>query len=213
MMRHRGGCDEQGRSARALAVLARRPTSLLLTLAAAVVALALSGGCVRRESALDFVSFRDPHFPETYRVAFDVCVYRTEPAGDYQIAARSSRMPAGGGGPVVQMLHIHVFWKPRPGRTFDDPTGVDAALRYVVSSDAGTSVYRGTGFVYPRRERFGGRLVAEVESGRLLLDSRRGEPPEVLGDARVSGRLYPLESDAQTIGLIREVDRAAGPGQ
>lgn len=192
-------------------MLARRRIPCFVAVAAAAVALTLSGGCMRRESALNFVSFRDPHFPESYRVVFDVCVYRLEPAGDYQIAARSSRSPASGGGPIVQMLHIHVFWKPRPGRTFDDPTAVDAALRYVVSSEAGTSIYRGTGFVYPRRERFGGGLVAEVESGRLLLEARHGEPPEVLGDARLSGRLYPLESDAQTIGLIREVDRAMRP--
>jgi hypothetical protein len=127
--------------------------------------------------------------------------------GDYQIAARAARAPgAAAGSPIVQLLHVHIFWKPWPGKTHDDASGVDATLRYVVASDEGASVFSGTGFVYPRRD-WRRQLVAELESGRLQLVARIGTPPEVLGDARIRGRLNPIEDPGQTVEMLRELER------
>lgn len=173
------------------------------------VVLALGSGCAARESVLEITSLRDPYFPERFRVAFDQCAYRIDRGGDYQILARAARAADdAGGGPIVQLLHVHVFWKPWPGKTPDHASGVDATLCYVVASDEGASVFTGTGFVYPRRD-WQKSLIAEIEGGRLQLAARIGNPPQVLGDARVVGRLQPVDDVGQTVALQRELERRA----
>ncbi|MFQ5805635.1 MAG: hypothetical protein ACE5I3_04205 [Phycisphaerae bacterium] len=169
-------------------------------------------GCTRPSAALELTSYKDPYFPETYEVALADCAYYVGPGGDYHVVGRASHTPEDGtGGTITQLLHVHLFWKPRPGKTFDNPTTVDAIIRYAIVTDSGVAVYSGTGFVYPKRRRVSDELIAEIEIARLRLDSEAGDAPELLGAARLTGKLVAQNNASLAVDLRRQLDLHAGP--
>ena len=185
-----------------------------LGLLALALSLVLMPGCMQPTSALQLTSYKDPYFPETYSVAFTECAYSVDAGGDYHIVGRATRIPADGSeATVTQLLHIHLFWNPEPGKTFDHPSSVDATIRYAIVTERGTSVHCGTGFVFLERQRMSDRVVARVEAARLRPASQHGEPTEVLGDARVTGTLVAERDACLAIDLRRELDLHSGPDE
>jgi hypothetical protein len=173
--------------------------------------LLLAGGCARTPlgSDLRLVSYKDPLFPETYRVSFTDCTYRQCPRGDYQIVARSTHGLKGAAGPVTQYVCLDVYWKPHPGKTFSNRTGTDATLRYVIVSDTGVSAYTGSGFVFPSQRKFPAALIAQLETGRLRPGAQTGHPPEILGEARITGDLVAKNDPHRAVDLLREMELLA----
>lgn len=172
-----------------------------------VVLAAIAAGCNPTVSRLSLVSYQDPYFPEHYSLRPVQCAYYVDRGGDQHILARAeSPMSAG---TVDQLLHVHVFWRPRPGKTRDDPSTVDAVLRYALVTNEGAALYCGTGFVYPRRNRLDGSLDVLIESARLRLEHVRGQASDVLGETRVSGSLRALPDPAAAVDLLRTFEIAA----
>lgn len=178
-------------------------TSLLL--------LALCCGCSSGASRLELVSYKDPYFPERYTLVLDECAYDVDAGGDYHIVGRSSDQPDPDAGPVEQLLHVHLFWRPRPGKTHDNPTSVDAVIRYVIATHDGLAVYSGTGFIYPKRDRVSDTIRAAVENARLRLVEQRGQPPDLLGEARLTGTLAARDDANAAVNLMRTLDLLTAP--
>lgn len=168
------------------------------------VALAMGVGCARTHRTLDVTSYRDPYFPETLSIEFTERGFARTADGDTHIVARESS--PGGAGVVEQLLHMHVFWKPRPGRTFADSSSVDATIRYVIATDQGRSVYAGTGFVYKKFSRDEQRLEANVEASELRLVRTAGDPPTSMGPIALRGKLTLERARALVTDVRREVD-------
>jgi hypothetical protein len=166
--------------------------------------------CARPTASLQLTSYKDPYFPETYDVKLADCAYYVGPGGDYHIAGRASHTPDDGGGAITQLLHVHMFWKPWPGKTFDNPTTVDATIRYAIVTERGAAVYSGTGFVYPKKRRFSDDVIAKVEVARLSLESESGDPPELLGSARLAGKLMAKDDASLALDIRRQLDLRAG---
>lgn len=190
--------------------LRRRHVGLTVSVLAGVLAGPL--GCARPTSEIEFVSYKDPYFPEPYRVVFVECTYRVDADGDLHIAGRadfdSDQRDAGA---ITQYFHAHVFWQPRPGRTFANSTTTDATIRHVIVTADGMAAYAGTGFIYPRRRR-GGLLTAKIETANLRLEAQTGDAPELLGDARLRGTLRARRDDHATLDLVRRLEFHAAGG-
>jgi hypothetical protein len=170
-----------------------------------IVCAIAGGGCQAPKSQVEFVSFKDPYFPEPYHVTFEGCTYRVDASGEQDIVGRIVSMRAGTeGGPITQLMHVHLFWQPIPGRTSAEPSTTDATIRYAIITPTGTAVYSGTGFVYPKRG-WGRTLSAAVEAANLRLESQTGTPTEVLGDARVHGTLVAREDAYTAVDVMREL--------
>ena len=169
-------------------------------------ALLLAGLCgCSAPSRLALTSYQDPHAPERYEVVFDRCAMVRSANGDIHVAADRLTPPGlDNAEPVRQMLWAHVFWRPRAGRTTDDPTAVDAVIRYVVASPSGAAAYSGTGFIYLDK-RWGGVTRARVESGRLRLVRQEGEMADVLGEVELVGVLHAPADAALAAELRRDV--------
>jgi hypothetical protein len=156
--------------------------------------------------AIELVSYKDPYFPEHVSANFPTIVYRRDAGGDLHVVAQRTT-PSGGeaGSELTELLYVHVFWMPRPGKTHSDSSASNAVLRYVVRSEPGAVVYIGTGFVYPTLRR-NGELVARVESAELRLESRAGSPSDFLGDLRLTGELAARDAPGEALALIREMN-------
>jgi hypothetical protein len=156
-------------------------------------------------------SYKDPYFPEDFEVRFEQCAFLRDGTRDYHVVARSTRVPQGAEiGPVTQILHVHVFWKPRPGKTFDDPSTHTATLRYAIVTSGGVALYEGAGFVFPQRRWIDGALVAQIEQARLSPRLRIGEAPELLGESHLAGTLEAAANAPLTVDLRRELELHAG---
>lgn len=182
----------------------RRETFVRALVALSACAFVLAG-CRQPSVGLELVSYKDPYSPETYVLALDECAYYVDPGGDYHLLGRASE-DDGDGDSADHLLHVHLFWKPRPGKTFDNETSIDATIRYAIVTSNGASVYAGTGFVYPKKRRMGDQITAEIEVARLRLVSQTGDVPEILGDSRVSGTLAAENNAGLAIDLLREID-------
>jgi hypothetical protein len=190
------------------------PCRPALLCAAATVLPVLLLGCASSTGTLELTSYKDPYLPETYQVAFNESAYYTGPGGDYHIVGRATHVPEDNpDGKISQLLHVHLFWKPWPGKTFDDPSTVDATIRYAILTEQGAAVYCGTGFVFPKKRRMSDKLLVKIENARLRLERQDGDAPDLLGSARAAGELVADSNAALAIDLRRELDLRAAPDE
>jgi hypothetical protein len=161
-------------------------------------------GCA--PARLEFTSYKDAYFPEKVQLPLQTCAFRTQPSGDIDIAGRGVTKNAEG--ETTQYLSVHIFWRPKPGKTYADSTTTDALLRYVVVTPNGTLTYAGTGFVFPKKT-FGNGLAVDVESSRLRLESQTGTVNDALGDICLAGKITPSKNATVAVDLAREIELAA----
>lgn len=170
------------------------------------------GGCGRPRADVTLVSYGDHSAPQTYQLTLDQCVYHADAGGNLHLVARgrSSHNP---GDAATHYLHVRMFWKPHPGRTPADSSGINATLRYMVATADGAAEHAGTGFVYPKKPR-SRKLQARIESATLRLEWLSGTLPELPGDARLTGRLRARENAHAAVELLREMElRLPAPPQ
>jgi len=170
-----------------------------------VLGAGLVSGCA--SSVIELTSYKDPYFPEHYQARLDECAYYLDPDGDIHAVGRSQHNDEHG--TLTQLVHVHIFWKPWPGKTPADQTATDAVIRYILARPSGRAVYEGTGFAFPRKQR-GGELQIAIESAALRPLSQSGELPDVLGTARLVGLLRAVDRPGTAAHLIREMDRLSG---
>lgn len=166
-------------------------------------------GCGVPASRVELVSYSDPQAPQSYHVDFETCGYRIAGGDDLHIAGRTHPVPQSTGDDAVsEYLHVHLYWKPNPGKTFANSSTTNATLRYVVATADGAAVYAGTGFAYPKQRR-DGRLQVNIESARLHLESSRGDVPDFLGNAKLTGTLVAADDAHTTAQIVREIELLA----
>ncbi len=186
-----------------------RPGSGALALAAAVMAAALAG--CGGSADIQITSYKDPYFPEPLRVLFTNGSYWR--AADQDIHAISERETIDEMTDEVirQYLYVVLYWRPNPGRSFDDPTQANALYHYVVAGEKGVATYVGTGFAYPDG-RPGQTLDIALESATLRLESSTGEIPEVLGEMTLTGTMRATADPAAAAARIRALERITHRG-
>ncbi|MBI5864518.1 MAG: hypothetical protein HZB38_08425 [Planctomycetes bacterium] len=182
-----------------------RPGVRLIVGAAAILFAAALPGCKSAER-LDAVSFVDPYFPEPISLAIDRCAYRKDRSNDIHIAGEGmAELPNGA---VAQWIDLHLYWRPKPGKTHDDPTTADAVIRLLVDAPDGPQLYAGSAFVYMDKPLFGGgKLLAKIESARLRPVRESDGGAGRLGDATLQGKLTVRDDPAAALEINREFER------
>jgi hypothetical protein len=169
------------------------------------VGLLVLTGCA--SSRLSVTSYQDPYFPETYHAAVRDAVYDVGPTGDIHAVGKAESQTDAGR--TTQYLHVHIFWKPHPGKTWAESSTTDAVLRYVLVTDKGSATYTGTGFAFPKKARWGDDYDITVESARLRLESKTGDMPDVLGPAQLTGRLHVRHDEPAAAHQVRDAQLAS----
>ena len=108
-------------------------------------------------------------------------IYLTDLSDD-ELTAILQAGPSGASG---QLLHIHMFVLPKPGRTPIDDTAVTASVRYVVFSGSEHGVYAGAGFLLPAGEPGGKRFSGTMDDATLRLDRATDGFRDLLGPSRL----------------------------
>lgn len=214
------GIARSGYAARAYPA-ARRPGSLfneftprcfalLLLMPLTACSSSMNDLSLKPRPQVELVSYRDPYFPHRAQFDFDERCYRYDSGGDLHVAARRSTPAVSvDSGPVEELLHIHLFWKPIPGRTNTDPHSNNAVIRYLIHTPQGWALYGGTGFVFPS-QRWDGKLDVQLETSGLKLVRESGTAPESLGVSRLTLQMSVAESPAAALALARDIDILTG---
>lgn len=164
--------------------------------------------CGSEGGRISIVSFADPYFPETTQNEMHRACYYADPSGDIHLACDTAGT-AKSNDQAAAFLRVHIYWRPKPGKTHDDSTSADATIRYLVLTPQGARLYTGSAFVFPQIQRSSGLLTARIESARLRPATKEGQPPESLGEAKLTGVLTARPDRSGTIDLAGEMDRAA----
>lgn len=138
--------------------------------------------------------------------------YHADPSGDIHLACQTGGAAQASDQPAA-FLRVHIYWRPKPGKTHDDPSSADATIRYLVLTPQGARLYSGSAFVFPQIHRSSGLLTARIESARLRPVTTEGQAPDSLGEAKLSGVLTARPDRSGTIELAGEMNRAAPQAQ
>ncbi|MEM0983996.1 MAG: hypothetical protein AAGI17_08610 [Planctomycetota bacterium] len=108
-----------------------------------------------------------------------------------------------------QILHVHMFLRPKPGSTPIEESAISVTVRYIVLVDGRAGVYSGGGFMLPAGEPNGGRFGGSIPEATLRLAGKTEGFDDLIehGILKFRGRARRNDEVAEIIG--RAMDRLA----
>ncbi|RNC80743.1 MAG: hypothetical protein ED559_02740 [Phycisphaera sp.] len=168
----------------------RRPRSPLIALLP-ILALAMSAaqGCgtyarVSLESPLSGATLR-PNLTTTtysYRDENTVDIYLTDLTPEELAIPFDDRAQ---GWPTGQLVHIHMFIRPSPGKTPIEPQASNATIRHLILAPGATGLYGGGGFLLPSGGADSGKFGGKITAGTLRLQASSPNFNDALGPTEI----------------------------
>ncbi|MEO1717469.1 MAG: hypothetical protein AAFR76_10190, partial [Planctomycetota bacterium] len=85
---------------------------------------------------------------------------------------------------VGQIVHIHMFIRPNPGRTPIEPDALNASIRHaILAPNNATGIYAGGGFLLPKSRAASGTFKGTIAKGTLRLEAATPNFTDALGPA------------------------------
>ena len=184
--------------------MTRRPIRTLPIVAALLGLAALLPGCsthasVRMRSQTNGAVL-SPGFSTTAYTFSDentVDLYLTDiPADAFQTPPDpSADHPAG------QILHIHMFIRPSPGKTPIEPQAANCSIRHLILADGAIGVYGGGGFLLPSSSAKSGTFSGTISEGTLRLQAATPNFNDALGPSNLRAN-FRIHEDRDLANLI-----------
>ena len=96
---------------------------------------------------------------------------------------------------VGQIVHIHMFIRPNPGRTPIERDALNATIRHaILAPDGATGIYAGGGFLLPKTSARSGTFKGTIAKGSLRLEAATPNFTDALGPANLRATLDIPES-------------------
>lgn len=209
-------------------------------LAIVLCACILSSACRKTETCFEVIAFADEDNPERISENFEPGSFAMDARGQWDIVFAISPTQAypsdmgsietapetsDGDSPDAaadvpehgeedlwwsQTIHIHLFWKPRPGRTYAESSQTNATIVYCIMTNYGIVKYEGAGFVYFKHSRDGKKITGKIESSTLYPSHFVGEPADVFGRCRLDGTFTALEDRRAVVEVQRKLRKRLG---
>ena len=204
-----------------------------VTCFACLVAAAMLTGCQETQTRFELISFRDPNRPEVLtETDFQPGAFSINARRNYDIVLESRPQivpvaPAAAdtesadldepeasqlGIRMTQLIHIEIFWNPRPGTTFAESSQTNANITYCVTVGSEAVSYEGAGFVYIEMSRDGTRIEGWIESATLAPARPRARRIDPLGQCRLTGCFTAVESRRRVIEVQKRLRRLLDTG-
>jgi len=85
------------------------------------------------------------------------------------------------GWPTGQMMHIHMFIRPSPGKTPIEPQSSNCTIRHMILAPGATGLYGGGGFLLPSSSATSGTFGGSISAGTLRLQAASDNFNDALG--------------------------------
>ncbi len=128
----------------------------------------------------------NPRFPTRAYTSTDedtADIYLTDLSADDLTALFED--PAGSG-VSGQIIHMHMFVRPKPGRTPIASTAISATVRYVIIAEGRVGLYSGAGFLFPSGKPGDNVLGGSISKADLRLERATPGFVDRLGPAHLS---------------------------
>jgi len=155
---------------------------------------------------LSLTSLKDPSAPTRYHQSIARGSYRRRPGRRCDIVLRSSgdALADAAAERIDHVLHIDVFYRPVPGKTYVERTMTNARLDYYVLAGAQGLHYTGAGFV--TFDLAGdGEMTGRIESGHLDVAQRINGAVDRYGAMTIQGRFRAARDPAGTLDALRRL--------
>ena len=178
----------------------------------AILVLAAAGGCRTPVTQLHILALRDPSMPRQYYSRFDESSYRFDALGNLDLVLRGMNESSTDTGELItEVVHVHVFWKPIPGRTFANASMTNAKITYAITTEAVAMLYEGGGFLSFKLGRNKESMKGRLESAQLAPARRRGNARDLFGPAQVTGTFSATRNPRQVVRILNELRNQTGP--
>ncbi len=196
-------------------------------------------GCCKPDTRFDILSYADANNPEQFTERYETGAFSVDAQGGWDFVfeipmscigpgtmetpsegLESAAAPAADGEfveqPVredvwmAQFLHVHVFWKPKPGTTFANSSQTNASMEYCLVTSGNAISYEGAGFVSFKLSRDGQTATGKIESSTLVPVRMRNEPIDLFGPCRLSGTFVATEDKGRVVSTQRQLRRKLG---
>ncbi len=112
---------------------------------------------------------------------------------------------------MSQIIHIEVFWRPEPGRTYAEKTQTNATILYTLLTGNDAISYEGTGFVYFRPSWDKRTITGHIESATLFPARQVGAPSDLFGPCHLTGAFRAVQNDVALVRAEQKIRRILGP--
>lgn len=172
----------------------------------------MAGGCGRTPNRLDIASFKEGVGPRSFRQKFEEAHFGRRGRESFDIVLQS-RQPSRSAPTqsIRQIVHVRTFWRPIPGDTWADDTGVTAAVRYYVLHGDSGMCYEGGGYVDVKLDRKGKRLLGRLGVVHIKPGRHFGPDKDPFGSIQLGGRIKATLNESRTSAVVRRLMRDFGP--
>lgn len=109
--------------------------------------------------------------------------------------------------PSGNIVHVHLFLRPRAGSTPIDDTAVTATVNHAVLAQGEAGIYAGGGFFRPSSEAGARTFVGSIEGGTLRLERSTPRFRDLLGASTLSATtraaLDPAQAESLRLAMAR----------
>lgn len=194
----------------------------------ACVAIATFAGCRPEPNQLEILSFRKPEQQESFVEQFPNGYFRVNNERTYEIVMELEPKllevhgeTAGGDEKgesnrppdlvwTSQLIHIQLLWQALPGKTYAESTQTNASIVYCLVTGKNAISYEGAGFVFFELSRDGETLEGRIESASLRPTRFAGEPVDLFGACRVTGKFEARVGHREVASVRQRLRRLLG---
>ncbi len=110
--------------------------------------------------------------------------------------------------PVGQIVHIHMFIRPSPGKTPIEPQASNCSIRHLILAPGATGLYGGGGFLLPSSSASSGTFGGSISAGTLRLQAATPTFNDALGPTGVRASFKVKESRELALTIARRLEEA-----
>ena len=113
--------------------------------------------------------------------------------------------------PVGQIVHIHMFIRPSPGKTPIEPQASNCSIRHLILAPGATGLYGGGGFLLPSGAAASGTFAGSISAGTLKLQSATPTFHDALGPTALRASFKVKENRELALTIARRLEEASPP--
>jgi len=110
--------------------------------------------------------------------------------------------------PVGQIVHIHMFIRPSPGKTPIEPQASNCSIRHLILAPGATGLYGGGGFLLPSSSASSGTFGGTISAGTLRLQAASPTFNDALGPTGVRASFKVKENRELALTIARRLEEA-----
>jgi len=110
--------------------------------------------------------------------------------------------------PVGQIVHIHMFIRPSPGKTPIEPQASNCSIRHLILAPGATGLYGGGGFLLPSGSASSGTFGGSISAGTLRLQAASPSFNDALGPTGVRASFKVKENRELALTIARRLEEA-----